>query len=306
MKRSPSSIGRWRRSWSCSTRRPGPAQRGRGHRRPRHAGRAGARPPALSRGHRRTISCSEVRSGRKEGGAVLLGRRQQPALHRHRAPATLGFSLKDVAAFLETQEYFAAAFTEDEVRAAQRSCHRSASERPACRRPRDDPGRRLRTIAAATLAWALAECWRVLGWQMTLARSCGAPARRRCPSMPSAPSRSSIAAVTRSALAGNGATDRCADRLRLRIGLVCQLRVPGDLARGCGLVVAGPRREAARPESESGPSSGSSCSCLSTAPSSSPTAGCARSASSAVDRRSSSLRSPGCDLDLCSRDPVLE
>ena len=33
--------------------------------------------------------------------------------------ATLGFSLKDVAAFLETQEYFAAAFTEDEVRAAQ-------------------------------------------------------------------------------------------------------------------------------------------------------------------------------------------
>ena len=32
---------------------------------------------------------------------------------------TLGFSLKDVAAFLETQEYYAAAFTEDEVRAAQ-------------------------------------------------------------------------------------------------------------------------------------------------------------------------------------------
>jgi type I phosphodiesterase/nucleotide pyrophosphatase len=33
--------------------------------------------------------------------------------------ASLGFSLKDVAAFLETQEYFAAAFTEDDVRAAQ-------------------------------------------------------------------------------------------------------------------------------------------------------------------------------------------
>jgi hypothetical protein len=32
---------------------------------------------------------------------------------------SLGFSLKDVAAFLETQEYYAAAFTEDEVRAAQ-------------------------------------------------------------------------------------------------------------------------------------------------------------------------------------------
>ena len=39
--------------------------------------------------------------------------------HGHRAAAALGFSLKDVAAFLETQEYYAAAFTEDEVRAAQ-------------------------------------------------------------------------------------------------------------------------------------------------------------------------------------------
>lgn len=26
------------------------------------------------------------------------------------------------------------------------------------------------TVAASTLAWALAECWRVLGWQMMLAR----------------------------------------------------------------------------------------------------------------------------------------
>jgi hypothetical protein len=33
--------------------------------------------------------------------------------------ATLGFSLKDVAAFLESPNYFAAAFTEEEVRAAQ-------------------------------------------------------------------------------------------------------------------------------------------------------------------------------------------
>lgn len=36
----------------------------------------------------------------------------------------LGVSLKDVAAFLEAQEYFAAAFTEDEVRAAQASLTR--------------------------------------------------------------------------------------------------------------------------------------------------------------------------------------
>ncbi len=34
---------------------------------------------------------------------------------------SLGFTLKDIAAFLESQEYFAAAFTEDEVRAAQLS-----------------------------------------------------------------------------------------------------------------------------------------------------------------------------------------
>jgi hypothetical protein len=34
---------------------------------------------------------------------------------------SLGFTLKDIAMFLETQEYFAAAFTEDEVRAAQSS-----------------------------------------------------------------------------------------------------------------------------------------------------------------------------------------
>jgi hypothetical protein len=38
--------------------------------------------------------------------------------------ATLGFSLKDVAAFLESPNYFAAAFTEEEVRAAQSRLNR--------------------------------------------------------------------------------------------------------------------------------------------------------------------------------------
>ena len=33
--------------------------------------------------------------------------------------ATLGFSAKDVASFLESQGFFAAVFTEDDVRAAQ-------------------------------------------------------------------------------------------------------------------------------------------------------------------------------------------
>ena len=49
----------------------------------------------------------------------LQRRRQQPALHRQGAAASLGHSMKDVAAFLESQEMFAAAFTEDEIWAAQ-------------------------------------------------------------------------------------------------------------------------------------------------------------------------------------------
>jgi hypothetical protein len=56
---------------------------------------------------------------------------------------TLGFSLRDVAAFLESPAYFAAAFTEEEVRAAQARLHdrAAAARRDSTGRLPPPPGR---------------------------------------------------------------------------------------------------------------------------------------------------------------------
>ena len=74
--------------------------------------------PRLSRRHHRADQQALRSRGRSSSSTTTTPPNNQLHLDTARLQS-LGFSLKDVAAFLEGLDMFAAAFTEDEVRAAQ-------------------------------------------------------------------------------------------------------------------------------------------------------------------------------------------